>query len=195
MGRKITVLQGSPKSDGNTAALCQWVSKGARDAGANVDIVETARLKYKAYGCLSCMGCQRSDKYLCVVNDDAQPILAGLPDSDVIVLATPLYFFGPSAQLKLMVDRMYSLYKFDRKKGEYQTPLKGKTLALVASAGGEFTSGMNILEQMYQAMARFSGMSFRSLLGPLAGLSGDIKGNRSWRDEAVVFGGRLETVV
>jgi hypothetical protein len=97
MAKKILVLSGSPKKNGNTAALVEWFSEGARSKGAQVEVVRTAFLKYKATGCTSCRACQKSAKYECVINDEAKPVLAKMADVDVIVMATPLYFFAASA--------------------------------------------------------------------------------------------------
>jgi len=110
MNKKILILSGSPKKDGNTATLVKWFAEGARSKGARVEIVRTAFLKYKSTGCTSCRACQRLDAYECVINDEAKPILAKMAKVDAIVMATPLYFFGASAQLKLVFDRMFSLY-------------------------------------------------------------------------------------
>lgn len=77
--------------------LVDWFAEGARSKGAQVEIVRTAFLKVKVNGCTSCRACQRLDKYECVINDEAKPVLAKMARVDVIVMATPLYFFGASA--------------------------------------------------------------------------------------------------
>ncbi|MDD5132796.1 MAG: flavodoxin family protein, partial [bacterium] len=134
MPNKILVISGSPVKNGNTAILIDWFAAGARAKGAQVEIIKAAFLKYKTNGCLSCRRCQKIAAYECVVNDDAKLVLAKMNDADVIVMATPLYFYGPSAQLKLVMDRMFSLFKWDNKNDTMTTRLTGKTLALVASA-------------------------------------------------------------
>ena len=93
MPKKILILNGSPKKDGNTAAMVEWFSQGARSKGADVEIVRTAYLKYKTLGCISCRKCQTIDKYECCIDDDAKPVLVKMSEVDVIVMATPLYFF------------------------------------------------------------------------------------------------------
>jgi multimeric flavodoxin WrbA len=134
MKKMILILNGSPKAGGNTEMLIGWISEAAKKAGSEVGIVRISSLKFKACGCTSCRMCQDSDKYECAINDDARPVLAKMTEADVIVMATPLYFFSASAQLKAMVDRMFSLYKWDNETDAFTSPLKGKTLALVASA-------------------------------------------------------------
>jgi multimeric flavodoxin WrbA len=176
MPQKILILNGSPKKDGNTAAMADWFSEGARLKGADVEIVRTAFLKYKTLGCISCRVCQKSEKYECCIEDGAKPVLARMADVDVIVMATPLYFFGASAQLKLIFDRMFSLYKWDNDAGTMQTPLKGKTLILLASAFEDI--GLDALEKPFKLTAEYTGMKFESILVANAGVSGEIAKKR-----------------
>jgi len=189
MAKKILILSGSPKKDGNTAALIKWFAEGARSKGADVEIVQTAFLKYKSNGCASCRSCQKIKKYECVINDEARPVLAKMRGVDAIVMATPLYFYGPSAQLKLIFDRMFSLYKWDNKAGAMKTPLKGKTLAVIASAYEDI--GLDILEKPFKLTAGYTDMKFKSLLIPNAGESGDIKNSAAIRNKAISFGKQI----
>jgi multimeric flavodoxin WrbA len=186
MAKKVMILMASPKKDGNTAALVEWVAEGAKAKGAEIEIVNTAFLKYKTNGCISCRACQASDKYECAVNDDAKPVLSRMAKADVIVMATPLYFFGPSAQLKLVFDRMFSLYKWNNKTGAFTTPLKGKSLVLIASAFEDV--GLDILEKPFKITADYTGMKFESLLVPNAGVSGELRDKPAVRNKAVALG-------
>jgi len=186
MLKKILVLSGSPNKKGNTALLVNWFSEGARSKGADVEIVQTAFLKYKFNGCTSCRSCQKIKKYECVINDEAKPVLVKMAKVDVIVMATPLYFYGPSAQLKLIFDRMFSLYKWDNKTGTMKTPLKGKTFTLIASAYEDI--GLDALEKPFRLTAEYTGMKFKSLLIPNAGESGDIKNRTNIREKAIALG-------
>jgi len=183
---EILILSGSPRKDGNTAALVDWFAEGARSRGARVEIVRTACLKYKATGCTSCRACQRNSAYECVINDEARPVLARMARVDVIVMATPLYFFGASAQLKLVLDRMFSLYKWDNQAGTMATPLKGKTLVLLASAFEDV--GLDALRKPFALTAKYTGMPFFSLLVTNAGVSGDIKKKPGIRKKALALG-------
>jgi multimeric flavodoxin WrbA len=173
MSKKILIISGSPKKDGNTQALIDEFMKGARSKDAKIEVVHAANLKYKANGCRSCRTCQKSDKYECVINDEATPILKKMLDADAIVMATPLYFFSASAQLKLIFDRMFSLYKWDNEAGTMKTPLKGKAFILIGSAYENI--GLDALEAPFKITASYTGMPFKSLLVPNAGLSGDVR--------------------
>jgi multimeric flavodoxin WrbA len=172
MSKKIIVLCGSPRKQGNTNTVVNWFVEGAKSAGAQVEVVDAAHLKYKANGCTACMACQKSDKFQCVIDDDASPIIARIPEFDVMVLATPIYWFGPTAQLKLILDRTFALVKFDLKTGE---PLpnpasRQKVLALIATAGGDLDGGLNSLDDAFKTAAAFTHCSYDSLLVPLAPL-------------------------
>ena len=189
MSKKILIISGSPKKDGNTEALVEWFSQGAASKGASVEIVRAASLKYKTTGCTSCRKCQKSDKYECVINDEAKPVLAKMAYVDVIVMATPLYFFSASAQLKMIFDRMFSLYKWDNEAGTMETPLKGKTFVLLASAFEDV--GLDALEKPFSLTAGYSLMKFESLLIPNAGVSGDIKKKSGIREKAIELGEKI----
>ncbi len=176
MSKKILILNGSPKKDGNTSIMVDWFSDAARSKDAEVEIVHTAFLKYKTLGCISCRKCQKIEKYECCIDDDAKLVLAKMAQVDVIVFATPLYFFGASAQLKLVFDRMFSLYKWDNDAGTMKTPLKGKTLVLLASAFEDI--GLDALEKPFALTAEYTGMKFESVLVANAGTSGEIAKKR-----------------
>jgi multimeric flavodoxin WrbA len=93
--------------------------------------------------------------------------------ADVIVMATPLYFFAASAQLKVVIDRMFCLYKWDNEADTFTSPLKGKTLVLLASAYEDV--GLDALEKPFSLTARYTGMKYRKLLVPNAGVSGTLR--------------------
>ena len=140
MAKKIMVLCSSPRKDGNTNTVVNWAVEAATEAGAEVETIDVANLNYKVNGCIACMKCQQSEKFECAVADDAQPIIARIPEFDVLVLATPIYFMGPNAQLKLIVDRTFSLFKFNPQTEEITHNLAGKTLALIATAAGKLNA-------------------------------------------------------
>jgi multimeric flavodoxin WrbA len=187
--RKILVISGSPKKNGNTAILLDWFAAGARAQGAQVEIINAAFLKCKTNGCISCRKCQQSAEYECVINDDARTVLAKMNAADVIVMASPLYFYGPSAQLKLIMDRMFSLFKWDNKNDTMTTQLTGKTFALIASAYENV--GLKDMERPFAITADYAGMKFRSLLVADAGESGEVTKLRGIRAKAIAFGKKL----
>ena len=168
MGKRILILTSSPRKNGNTNTIAHWCAQSATDAGAEVECVDIARLKYKSNGCLSCYSCQESDKYECKVKDDANDILERLNDFDVIVYSTPIYMFGPSAQLKLLLDRTFSLVKFDPESGDPILKSTGQAMALIATAGGGINDGLDLTDQSFKSLAAFLGNKYLSLLVPEA---------------------------
>lgn len=186
MKKKIFILSGSPKKDGNTSVLIDWFVEGAKNKNTEIEAINVAGLKYKSVGCISCRACQKLDNYECVINDDVKEILQKIGKADVIVMATPLYFFSASAQLKIIIDRMFSLFKWDNKAGTMKTILEGKTFVLIASAYEDV--GLNALQEPFSLTAKYAGMKYKKLLIPCAGVSGDIKNNSIARAKAIQLG-------
>jgi multimeric flavodoxin WrbA len=186
MSKKILIISGSPKKNGNTAALIEWFSEGAAGCGAEVEVAAVAFLKNKTSGCTSCRACQKQEKYECVIDDDITPVLAKMGQADVIVMATPLYFFSASAQLKGVMDRMFSLYKWDNEAGTMKTVLKGKTFVLLASAFEDV--GLNTLTEPFALTAEYSGMRFEKLVIANARTSGEIRNKPGVREQALELG-------
>jgi len=102
---RVLGIVGSPRRDGNTEILVDQVLRGAEEAGAVVEKVILSELDISP--CRACDVCQRTGQ--CVQQDDMTPLSAKMQDSQVWVLGTPVYWFGPSAQLKTFVDRWYGL--------------------------------------------------------------------------------------
>ena len=106
MSSNIVLLSGSPRKGGNTDRLADAFIDGAKSAGKNVTLFRTADLRIG--GCLGCNHCFE-EKGVCVQKDDMLQILDALRKADAIVLASPVYYFGVSAQIKLAIDRTYAL--------------------------------------------------------------------------------------
>ena len=190
MSTRIMIVCGSPRQDGNTNRVAAWVAEAARQAGAEVETIDAPRLGYKSLGCIGCMRCQHSDEFRCVIDDDASPILARMPDADVLVLASPVYWHGPTAQLKILTDRMFSLVKFQG--DQVLTPLKDTTLAVIGTGGGGLDDGLRLLEQAYKTAAESVPLPFESFLVPLAPQNPeDIENNAELKTRAAAFGRKL----
>lgn len=192
MSKRMMILTGSPRKAGNTNTVVQWFMEGAAEAGAAVELINAAGLKSKFNGCISCLGCQKSEKYECAVEDEVKPVLARIPEYDVVVFATPVYFFGPSAQLKLLMDRMYSLIKFNSATGGYTHNLGHLRFGLISTAGGDINPGLDLVEQTFKTVTGFIGSTLESLLVPHASLySDDMKQDAAVREKARAFGRKL----
>ena len=109
MGKKVLVVSSSPRKNGNSETLADAFAKGAREAGHSV---ETVRLGEKRLGfCKGCLVCLKLGH--CVIQDDAVDIAAKMYDADVLVFATPVYYYSVCGQLKTMLDRANPLYDTD----------------------------------------------------------------------------------
>ena len=100
--KKVLILSGSPRKEGNSDILCDQFLKGAVDAGNEVEKIFVAEKKIAM--CTGCYFCKNHDGK-CVFNDDMGDILQKIIDCDVLVLSTPVYFYSISAQLKAVIDR------------------------------------------------------------------------------------------
>ena len=102
MRKKVLILSGSPRKNGNSDILCDAFMQGAEEAG---HAVEKIRVAEKSIGyCRGCYYC-RSSGGQCAVKDDMAEILQKMIDADVLVLASPVYFYSVDAQLKALIDR------------------------------------------------------------------------------------------
>ena len=124
----ILVLNGSPRPDGNTAAMVRTFAKGAEEAGNAVTVVNVCQKKIA--GCLACEYChQRGSGHerQCLQQDDMQDVYPVLDSADMIVLASPVYYHSFSGQLQCAINRIYALDK----------PKALKKAALLLSSGSD----------------------------------------------------------
>lgn len=101
MSKKVLILSGSPRKNGNSDILCDEFAKGAAEAGHEVEKIRVAEKKV-GY-CLACYACRGTGA--CAIKDDMTEILQKMIDCDVMVLASPVYFYSIDAQLKAVIDR------------------------------------------------------------------------------------------
>lgn len=101
MIKKVLILSGSPRRNGNSDILCDEFMKGALEKGNDVEKIRVAE-KNIGY-CRACYGCRGTG--VCVIKDDMAEILEKMIEADVLVLASPVYFYSIDAQLKTLIDR------------------------------------------------------------------------------------------
>ena len=102
MSKNVLILSGSPRKGGNSDLLCDEFMRGALEAGNQVEKIRVAEKKV-GY-CSACYYCRHSGG-VCAKKDDMAEILQKMIDADVIVLASPVYFYSIDAQLKTVIDR------------------------------------------------------------------------------------------
>lgn len=109
MKKRVLIISSSPRKGGNSETLAAYFARGAQEAGHQV---ETVYLREKQIAfCRGCFGCLKLGH--CVINDDAVDIVARMHDADVLVFATPVYYYCVSGQLKTILDRANPLYDSD----------------------------------------------------------------------------------
>lgn len=107
--KKVLVISSSLRNGSNSECLADELLKGAKDAGHSV---EKVTLQNKTIGfCNGCLACQQTQH--CVISDDAVEIAEKMKASDVLVFATPVYYYGMSGQLKTLLDRANPLFPSD----------------------------------------------------------------------------------
>lgn len=106
MGKKVLVISSSPRKGGNSDVLCDELIRGAMEAGHQTEKVFLQKMNINF--CTGCGVCNSTHK--CVQKDDMAGILEQMVGADVIVLATPVYFYTMDGQLKTMIDRTVPRY-------------------------------------------------------------------------------------
>ena len=102
MNKKVLILSGSPRKGGNSDLLCGEFARGAQESGNEVEIIRVAAKKIAP--CSGCYYC-RAHNGECAHKDDMAEVLQKMIDADVIVMASPVYFYSIDAQLKAVIDR------------------------------------------------------------------------------------------
>jgi multimeric flavodoxin WrbA len=128
---RVVGFMGSPRVGGNTDVLLDAALDGARAAGGETEKVVLERLDLR--GCRECEICMTTG--LCAIEDDIQPIYKLLDEADVVIVASPIFFSGLSAQTKMMIDRCQCLWV---RKYVLGTPIGGgrKRVGAFLSVGG-----------------------------------------------------------
>jgi multimeric flavodoxin WrbA len=185
--QKILVVKGSPRKDGNSAALAEQVAAGAREAGAEVE-------SYYLHGmninpCDACDACQTDRFSGCIVDDDMQTLYPKLKTTDALVIASPVYWFTVSAQTKLFMDRCYALIDADG------WIFRGKKIGIVMSFGDSdpFDSGAVNAFRTFQDGFNYVGAEIVGFVYGSASDPGEIRDNQQVMTKAYKLGRKLAT--
>lgn len=122
---KILVLNGSPRRQGNTAAMVGAFVDGVAESGHEVTVVNVCQKKIA--GCLACEYCHTKGEGKCIQQDDMQEVYPILEEAEMIVLASPVYYHSFTGQLQCAINRIYALDK----------PKNLKKAALILSSGSD----------------------------------------------------------
>lgn len=178
MGKKIIVLNGSPRKNGNTATLVNAFREGAENAGHTVDVFYLHGMEI--HGCLGCCRGGKDIEHPCVQRDDMDLIYPVYIGADVVVLASPLYYWNLSGQLRTAFDRLFAVAE---SKPGCINPRK-ECVLLMAAEGDDFKE----VENYYDRLMAHLGWTDRGkvLCGGVFNI-GDIDGHEDI-DEARALG-------
>lgn len=145
MAKKIIILNGSPRLNGNTMALCKAFEEGAKEAGNEVHRFDLQTMDIK--GCLGCFKGGKDKSSPCIQKDDMDKIYPVYEECDVVVLASPMYYWTVSGQLKTAFDRLFAVAECNP---DYLNPVKECVLIMPA----EDTSAENFqaIENYYNTI-------------------------------------------
>lgn len=118
---KIAILNGSPRKE-NTYAMCEAFAEGAKEAGHEVEILNVGKMKIA--GCLGCEYCHTKGEGACIQKDDMEQVIEAYKTADMVVFASPIYYFDVTAQLSAAIQRVYCIGK----------PVAAKAALLLSSA-------------------------------------------------------------
>lgn len=154
---KITILNGSPRA-ASTAAMAKAFAEAAEAAGHEVETLHVGRMNIA--GCKGCEYCHTKGEGKCIQKDDMEKVMPAYLESDMIVYASPIYYFGMSAQMMAAIQRVYCIGK----------PAKATKAALLLSSAspGVYDGAIGT----YKAMLAYTGLKDMGIITANAGEGG-----------------------
>ena len=173
---KILALIGSPRKGSNTDTLVEKILEGAKENG---HISKKIYLyDYEILPCIDCRNCKRG-LYICTIEDMMQEIYSKMENADLIIFGTPIYWYGPTGQMKLLIDRMRPFIETGKLRGK-----KG----VIVSPSEEGPKACGPLIQMFKMSFDYLGMEFAGKILATAYERGEIKNNQKELKSAFEFG-------
>lgn len=167
----ILIIDSSPHAKGNSVRLCDAFTN-ALPKSASVTRVNVSAKKIGP--CHACNWCRQHDG-ACVQKDDMSSLYPAIKNADLIVLSTPVYWWGVSAQLKLFVDRWFALNGI---------PFAGKKLAVIAvGADPDMSIQHDLIRSQFRAICEFLKMDFTAYI---PGSAEDAEGRPIEQDAAAI---------
>lgn len=146
---EIMTILGSPRKHGNTARVLQWTEEELRQAGHSVQRADIS--DYSVAGCCECFNCRKyTGEPACGQDDEGVVLLNHMIRADAVVLASPVFCWGFSAQLKALLDRTYCLGKEDGTR-----LMEGTATALIATAADDYERNIEFLVESYRQFAEY----------------------------------------
>lgn len=157
----VLSIVGSPIKNGVTEKLVDELTKGIASKNDKVEINKLFLQRQEIKPCFACQTCQKLFNDQCVIEDDMADNYPKILAADILVFATPIYWWNVSAQTKLFIDRMYALLHKDD-----VSNFSGKKVILINTYGGERpNSGPKIVDRMFQDMCKYLNMDLVATVG------------------------------
>lgn len=159
---KVLAFNGSPRKGGNTEMLLAAILDGMIEAGGEPEVIRLCDLSIQP--CIGCGGCDKTGR--CVLEDDMTPLYDKIIEAKRLVLASPIYFYGITAQAKAFVDRTQALWSWKRlmsERGEWQPDpaRKGFLVSVAATHGSKvFDGAILTVKYSFDAMGVLYGGDF-----------------------------------
>jgi multimeric flavodoxin WrbA len=152
---KVMCILGSPHKKGNTATVLGWVEKELRSLGHEIDHVNI--IDRDVRGCMGCNHCMNHPdaEPPCIQTDDANDLFARMVAADVVLWASPVFFWGFTGQLKLLIDRLYCLVTGYGTR-EHQSRLEGRRFALLLTGGDPYDGNADVVVDRFRRIARYA---------------------------------------
>ncbi len=176
---KVLGLVGSPRRGGNTDLLVDSVLEGAAEGGFATEKVYLYGVDVEP--CVDCRACKKGG-YVCVLKDGMAALYPKLEGADVVVFGTPLYWYGPSGKMKLVVDRLRPYIESKK--------LGGKRAVLVVPSE-EGADACSHVVGMFNLSFGYLGMQLTGVLLPKASEKGEVKQQPHVLEEAKLLGRHL----
>jgi multimeric flavodoxin WrbA len=180
--KRVLGIVGSPRRNGNTHVLVSTILQGASDAGAATDLLLLGDLTIRE--CDGCHACWKGRE--CPKKDDMNGIYPKIIESDVIVFGTPVYWYGPTALMKALIDRMvYFNCPSNREK------IRGKSAVLAIPFEEEDPAAADLTVALFEKSLRYLEMNLAGkVIVPGAGRKGEVRKMRRHLQSAVECGRR-----
>lgn len=162
----VVGIYGSPRKGGNSDLILDSALEGAQRQGADVKRIYVRDLHMS--GCVECGGCEKTGK--CVLQDDMQDVYPLLDDADIIILSSPIFFYGLSSQVKALIDRAQAIWSRKRLQedgiGRQETRGRGYLIAVGATGGEKLFQGAQMVARYFfdaLSMSYEGGLFFQGL--------------------------------
>jgi NAD(P)H-dependent FMN reductase len=180
--KKVLILLGSPRKNGNSTILAKKIEEGVKSVGGEAELVYLHGLKVAP--CNACDACRKNPDKGCVIQDDMIPLYSKIKATPSIVFASPIYWFSFSAQIALVLNRLYAVEDH----GNYALTGKNIGVALTYADVDVFVSGGVNALRIFQDIARFVRANIVGMVHGSADKPGEISVNKNLLQDAFNLG-------